>query len=58
MSYLKIVSKFFVWYALKHGQKWTSICDKNGLSVSMGILGRDFITIFWIAKYLHRPIYI
>jgi hypothetical protein len=27
MSYLKIKSKFFVWFTSNHGHKWTSICD-------------------------------
>ncbi len=28
------------------------------LSANMGGLWEDFITIFWIAEYLQRPIYI
>jgi hypothetical protein len=31
---------------------------KMALSASMGGLWGDFIAIFWIAKYLRKPIYI
>jgi hypothetical protein len=27
----KMKSKFFVWFASRHGHKWTSICDKNDI---------------------------
>ncbi len=58
MSYLRIKSKFFVWFASRHGHKWTSYVTKMTLNVSMGGLWGDFTTIFWIVEYLQRPIYI
>jgi hypothetical protein len=31
MSCSIIKYKFFVWFTSKHGHKWTSICDQNGI---------------------------
>jgi hypothetical protein len=31
ISYSRIKSKFFFSFASRHGHKWTSICDKNGI---------------------------
>jgi len=31
MLYSIIKYKFFVWFTSKHGHKWTSICDQNGI---------------------------
>jgi hypothetical protein len=56
--YFKIISKFFVWFTSKYGDKWTSVCDQNEIIITMEGLWGDFTTIFWIIKYLQRPIYI
>jgi hypothetical protein len=58
MLYLKIKSKFFVWFASIHGHKWTSVCEKMALSASMGSLWGDFTTIFLIIEHIQRLIHI
>ncbi len=52
MSYSRIKSKFFVWFASRHGHKWTSICDKYGIKCYYGrFVGRFHYNILdnWIS---------
>jgi len=52
MSYSIIKSKFFVWFASKHGDKWASICDQNGIKCQYGrFVGRFHYNILdnWIS---------
>ncbi len=59
MSYLKIKSKFFVWFGLRHMvTNEHQYVTKMALNASVGGLWGDFTTIFLIVEYIQRPIYI
>jgi hypothetical protein len=58
MSYSKIKSKFFVCLHQSMVTNAHQYVTKMTLNVTVGGLWIDFIAIFWITKYLQRPIYI
>jgi len=52
MLYLRIKSKFFVWFTVKYGHKWHQYVAKMALNATMGGLWGNFTTIFLIVEYL------